>query len=1028
MQKKAIIFGIKLLITVGLFVLLFRPQTFGLRADLFGAITPGKLIDEIRQADARNVAFWLGFAAIVKLAGMLAGVLRWRLLLQGQGLKMPFWYMVQSWFIGRTIGIFLPGTLGLDGYRLYDSARYTGEVIKSTTVIAIEKLIGIIAMTLLVLITFPLGYHLLNFNIPMLILSMTVFGGLVVVSFLTLLNPRVIQIVVAAIPTPPAIRNKLDKLGAAATAYSGNRKSLLLAVVFGVLVHVGTCLMYFGTMTAIRAENTTIFDIFFTSPLMIWGTVLGPTVGGEGIREIVFISVLGSKSGELKAFLIAHLGWWVGELVPFLIGLPIFLLRSRPDKDEVQAELADARRVAAEAEAESRVHLAPEEVARYRNRLINCVLAGVLAGLIAGAVIGLAETTWVVRLLGGLEEYAAFWWGPLMYGLAFTGAGLGIAGGLAFLYLLFDRFPKPGATFGLCLGGSLGMGTLVIGGWRVYRDIHGQHIPPVGDIVKIALVAAAVFAVTAGIASVVVGRVRGTRKHAVSAGLAAFLVLMLSGVVASKTVQPAPHPGAALSDAKATGPNIIFIVADACRADAFSMYSEDAKAKTPSMDMLRGDGILFSEMFSQASWTKPAFGTIFSGRYPRSHTAVSKATGLPDEVVTFPEIMVEGGYYTKAFANNPNIAPTYNFQQGFADYTYLEPNLVFWASPSGAKLSIYEGLRRVPGMVAKKTPGFLRGILFGGLKVTDFYHPAEAVTRDALEWIENDAPKDRPFMLFVHYMDTHDPFMDWENPGVGYARRDMESPAPEHLEPMLKAYDLEVEYMDRHIGGLLKGLADLGMYDDAVVVFTSDHGEEFYDHEGWWHGTTLYDELIRVPLVVKLPKKAAAGGEFGAFARHIDLAPTLLHFGGLMQDEAMPGSVLMSIDGALATEHPGYVYAENDFEGNVLEATRTHTHKLIRANEDNRRDLEPVEFYDLSADPTEQKNVAGEGLLEEATLGALLDDVMQFIEEGAAEPQLMQGTAEDLQRLKALGYVGDDAEAETKPEDASDASELPSDL
>ncbi|MBN2311972.1 MAG: flippase-like domain-containing protein, partial [Candidatus Hydrogenedentes bacterium] len=375
--------------TVGLFVLLFRPQTFGLPADYFGAITPGKLLAELRQVEAKHIAFWLLFATIVKLLGMLAGVLRWRLLLHGQGLRMPFWYMVQSWFIGRTIGIFLPGTIGLDGYRLYDSARYTGEVVKSTTVIAVEKLIGIIAMTLLVFLTFPLGYRLLNFNLPLLVISMTAFGGLVVVSLLTLLNPRVIQVLVAVVPTPARARRILNKLGDAATAYSGNRRSLLLAVFFGVLVHVGTCLMYFGTMSAIRAENTTIADIFFTSPLMIWGTVVGPTVGGEGVREFVFIAVLGAKSGELKAFLIAHLGWWVGELVPFLIGLPIFLLRKRPAKEELSAEVAAARE--ASARAQSAIALSPQEVRGYRQKLLDCGLAGVLAGLIAGALVGLGE-------------------------------------------------------------------------------------------------------------------------------------------------------------------------------------------------------------------------------------------------------------------------------------------------------------------------------------------------------------------------------------------------------------------------------------------------------------------------------------------------------------------------------------------------------------------------------------------------------------------------------------------------------------
>src|SRR5690349_6666366 len=95
--------ALKVGITIGFFVLLFRPQTFWLDPDAFGGVTPGLMLNELRQAGARNIALWLSFAVIVKLAGMFAGLVRWRLLLAGQGLRIPFFYMVKSWFIGRMI-------------------------------------------------------------------------------------------------------------------------------------------------------------------------------------------------------------------------------------------------------------------------------------------------------------------------------------------------------------------------------------------------------------------------------------------------------------------------------------------------------------------------------------------------------------------------------------------------------------------------------------------------------------------------------------------------------------------------------------------------------------------------------------------------------------------------------------------------------------------------------------------------------------------------------------------------------------
>jgi arylsulfatase A-like enzyme len=260
-------------------------------------------------------------------------------------------------------------------------------------------------------------------------------------------------------------------------------------------------------------------------------------------------------------------------------------------------------------------------------------------------------------------------------------------------------------------------------------------------------------------------------------------------------------------------------------------------------------------------------------------------------------------------------------------------------------------------------------------------------------------------------MDPHDPFMDWEQPGIGYARARMEHPdADTYLEPMKKAYKLEIEYMDEHLGRLFEGLRELGVYDDSVIIFTADHGEEFYDHEGWWHGQTLYDELIHVPLMMKLPKNTGAGTILADFARHIDLAPSILALAGLRAAETMKGSALVTLDGRPAAYGPQYVYAENDFEGNVLEAVRTRDRKLIHANVDNRRGLKPVEFYDLATDPAEQNNLADqpEMAVEQAALAKTLDDMEAFIREDAAEPLLLEGSLEEQrERLENLGYMAD---------------------
>ena len=968
------------------------------------------MLQELKDADAHGVVFWLTFALVVKLAGMFFGVLRWRLLLRGQGLQIPFLYLVQSWFIGRTIGIFLPGTIGLDGYRLYDSSRYTGEVIKCTTVVAVEKLIGIIALTGLVFVTFPLGFRLLNINLPVLAIILTILGSMVAVAFLLLLNPRVIQVIMAVIPTPNAIRTKLNKLGASATAYSGNRRELLLAVLFGILVHVGTCFMYFGTMMAIRAANTGLLDILFASPLMIYGTVLGPSVGGEGIREIVFVTMLSAKTSAAAAATLAHLGWWVGELVPFIIGAVVFVTRAKPDKEEMTEALAEARKRAAEVDASVDLHLAPEVVSDYRRKVFAVVAAGLLAGLAAGALIGLGESAWILHSLSGLKETAMFSWGAAVYGLLFAGVGLGVAGGLLFLYLLFDKFASWVATYALSFSGALAAGTLIIGFFRLKRDVLGGHNPGMGDLIKLGMlvggVALAGLVLAALFATIKKKALKNNPALLVITGLLVYGVLIAGGVVAAKVTRPEAEAHAFNPVVQAQGPNIILVAIDALRADYLRCYAPEAEAATPNLDAFLKDAVLFKESYSQASWTKPSFATLFTGLYPEMHTATTKTSGIPEEVETLAEVLQEGGYYTQGFSNNPNVTALFNFDQGFVDYTDLKPRLQFFAAPSAAKLSMYEVLRKGRQRIASKF-AFLPGV--GGMEVWDFYQPAEAITDTALAWADTKAPKETPFYLYLHYMDPHDPFMDHSKSGVGYARARMENPDPEkYLAPMRAAYNSEIEYLDIHLGRLFEGLKDRGLYENTVIVFTGDHGEEFYDHEGWWHGQTLYDELIHVPIAIKLPKNDQGGKINTDFARHIDLAPTMLHCAGLKKGKTMPGQSIFDANFGFANPGVAYSYAENDFEGNVLQAVRSKTHKLIHANEDNNRNLAPVEFFDLEKDPQEENNLAdiAEYLDQKTTFTEAMKSYEKVIKENAAEPTADVALNAELQeQMKSLGYL-----------------------
>lgn len=1005
MTKKAVLFVLKFAFAGALFALLFYPQWFGLPADKFQRVTPGDMLAELREAGAPSLLFWLTAAVLVRLTGMLCGVLRWRILLHGQGLHMPFWYMVGSWFIGRTFGIFLPGTIGLDGYRLYDSALYTGEVIKCTTVIAIEKLIGFIALTFLVFVTFPLGFKLLSFSIPMLAVTLLVLGGFVAVSFITLLNPRVIQVLVMALPTPGFVRAKVNKLGASVTAYSGKRSDLLLAVFFGFIVHAATALMYFCTMMAIRTEHTSIFDVLFASPLVIYSTVLAPTVGGLGAREIVGVALLGGQAGAAAALTFFHLGWWVGDVTPYLVGLPILAFRSRPSAAQVQAKLAELRK--GTAEGKELLSLSPEEVSAYQGNLANYLISGIAGGLIAGAIAGIAEAGWLISHAASLKEAVAFWWGPLVYGLCFTGVGLGIAAGLTFIALVIDRFLKSKTAFGLCFGGTLAIAILVIGGFRYFQDVKAEHMLSPTEMAALGGGAALAGMIACILGVLVVAAVQSGRRTAMAGGVAAYLVIILAGFAMSGTGKTAAKAADFKPVAGAGGPNIILIAVDTLRADYLKAYNDSAQANTPAIDALRGDSVLFRNCFAQSSWTKASFATIFSGQYPETHTAMEKSSVLPSSVVTFPELLLNHGYYTQGFCNNPNIAATYNYNQGFVDYEYLSPRYVAFADQSAEKMALYKVLRQVRSKVVGKLTG-------GSIDIRDFYQPAEVVTQTGLDWLDSsERPKDSPFFLFLHYMDPHDPYVDYKNPGVGYARVRLGTDLDPAVwkDKLQQAYIGCIEHCDTYVGKLLEGLKQRGLYDNSLIVFTADHGEEFHEHGGWWHGLSLYDEQIGIPLMFKLPQNQEAGQECVFLARHVDIGPTLLQFAGIDPAEAgdtpgMQGEPLFAKEDVSQFQNVSddLIYSHLNFEGIELRSIRTPLYKIIHSNE-NKRHYATVELYDLTQDPGEQKNLAGTGDSKENELNEKLEGMRKYAAENAPKPEYKR-SAEDEEKLRSIGYGG----------------------
>lgn len=1003
--KKILVVGVKLFFITLLFVFLFRPDWLGLNSARFKGISPGALWESLKNIDPRTAAIWFSFATLVKLAGIFAGIARWRILLRAQGVHIPFWYLTKCWFWGRAIGLVLPGTLGLDGYRLVESAHHTGEVIKCTTVIAVEKLTGFIALFTLVFLTLPLGLRLFNINLALLAVVLIGLAGFISVTLLLLLQPRIIQVFLASIPMPGKLRAKVHKFAVAATAYSAHRGALVQALFLGVCVHLAICLMYFGTASAIRAQNTGILDILFASPLLIVGSVFAPTVSGVGVREVVMTTLLGGTAGQAQALLFGHLGMWFGEVIPFLVSLPLLLMTGRPNRDVLLEEIAEVRaRVDTGEEAD--LGLTSEELSRYRQNVLGVLAAGVLAGLLAGGSIGIFESGWLWWTLDGLRDSGMFTWSVLVYGLLFALVGKGVALGLLFLYLLVNRFPPLRWTYAVAFAGTFLAGGLVIGLFRLRRDVFDGHMPDGSSLAifglvlgGLALVGALKLLFSAGF---VLRRCPARPVIAIGAGLIAYGILVCVGMGLGAFTRPAPKGATFAPTQTAQGPNIILIAVDTLRADFLKAWNPAIETRTPNLDAFIQDSVRFQNAFSQASWTKASFGSIFSGMYPECHTAVTKTASLPDDVETVAELLQAGGYYTKGFANNPNIAALFGYDQGFVDYVDLKKSLHFFATPSASNLSLYDVLLKVREVANDR--------LHRPIVVTDYYQPAPAVKDAALAFLDGtDRPTNAPFFLFTHFMDPHDPFMEPDSRLGGYGRKRLGDPDPDlYLDKMRHAYIGEIEYLDKALGEFFAGLKERGLYDDALIVVTADHGEEFHEHGGWWHGQTLYDEQTHVPCIMKLPGKLRAGEVNSDLARNLDLAPTFLHFAGLEKGAMMQGQTLFDGSGAFTNSSIGYSYAENDFEGIVLQAVRTQTHKLIRANADNKRGLPPVALFDVATDRTEQNNLTGNAALTEieALLNGNIDAYLKICDENAVDPSQVKIDAGTLEQLDAIGYIG----------------------
>lgn len=925
---------------------------------------------------------WFALAVCMQLVAIGFGIARWKLLLRAQGLRAPVGFLTSSWMIGRFWGAVTPGGLGLDGWRLYDTAKQTGKVARATAVAGVEKVLGQLAFGMVVMAGSLFGLQFIGWQGVLLVNGF--FATIVTAGLLLLSRPGLFRSAERLLPA--RIRPRLATLIEAVFAFHGKGGLLSQAVLLGVGVHAFNNFIYVCAARALDVDLS-VGAVFFASSLQIMATLVPASINGMGLREAAAVALYTSPAVGLslsQAVLIPTVGF-AAEMFVSAFGALVFVLRPNNYAPHITIE---------DPEREARVQPADAVVApEARPRLSRALALGVGAGLVAGALLGIAESSLV--LASGRTDFFVVPYGTVAYAL-FCGAVGGV--GLLVLAWVGRRMgraaqPEP-RVYARTLAALTATFAFAIGAFRIRRDVFAEELvfkSGKGLLVLLgcALAALALCAALSWLVHQVVKRrgrflLRGWGSPALVGAVVAVLLAVLPFTKSSAEKVSAP-----IATARTGAGNVLVIVVDTLRADHLPAYGYDA-GRTPHLDAFAEDAVRFEHAYANASWTRPSFASLLTGRYASSHQVMAKGDALPQELTTLSEAFLGAGYSTSGFVTNYNVAPYFQFDQGFQQYHYLEPEFVLGADDAAAKLLLVQFLRQRIETVRDA---------FWGVQPGTAYQDAAVVNSELFRWLEQKPAS--PWFLFVGYMDPHDPYFEHPYSGAGYGRAAHPRPAMHERERLTALYDGEIAYWDEHFGALMARLKAEGMYDDTTIVVTSDHGEEFGEHGGFWHGTTLYDEQLRVPLLVKLPKGARAGSTVSHWVQTIDLMPSLLRWSQIPVPEGVQGHDLL-------VGHQR-VFAEESHEGNVLEAVREKQAnaevKLITANPGNPRGLKQRELYRVDRDPGEVNDLSEQ---EPNLLGALeraLQKAGEDAKKDAVQAEDVALDAESRKQLCALGYL-----------------------
>jgi arylsulfatase A-like enzyme len=452
---------------------------------------------------------------------------------------------------------------------------------------------------------------------------------------------------------------------------------------------------------------------------------------------------------------------------------------------------------------------------------------------------------------------------------------------------------------------------------------------------------------------------------------------------------------AACAPAEAPRPNILFVVTDTVRADHMTVYGYE-RPTTPNLKAFAETALVFKNARAPSSWTKPSTASMLTGLSAAEHGVDGSVARLPAAAITLAETLLDAGYRTGLFSDNPIVSKAFGFAQGyqhrfdFSNRTLPESKKAQYVEVDGERLrgdSPLDWTRR-----------------FG----------ARRLNNELLGWLEGFG-ESQPWFAHVQYMDAHWPYappVEYRdlfragdavgNPKMIGDAGDEKGVAPlipgtvlpdEVRQDRIDLYDGSIAHWDNQFGEVLARLEERGRLRNTIVVVVSDHGEGFYDHEVWDHENSLYDELVRVPFIMKGP-----GIEPGHDDRTVTtrvLPMTLLELAGLEPTQLADGATLFG-------EGEDRWTARVVHEGRTFQATLEDGHKWIFSGVEGE---DVIEVFDLEADAGEQADLSQELEARAKAIRARLREQMAA-ERASGLPLDGVVVSESMEEaLRALGYV-----------------------